>query len=696
MAPKRDRIKTIELAEKYVQAGKIKAAIAEYQKLLVGGVQDINIRNIIGDLHVRSNEKIKAQEEFKKIADYYEKNRLYAQAIAIYKKINKLNPENTKIALKLADLFATYGFISEAKAWYLNVAENLKKEGRLEEAIPLYEKLKKLDKENSEVRMTLAVLYEKEGKMDQAVDEFNTIAESMLRAGQLDEAEKVLKQARRLKESHVRTISNIINLLKMKSKIKEAVSILNKALQEDKGNLRLKNLLGSLYFENKDFDKAKKIYAEVLSTREMDQEARIKTGRIFIQEGNLDKAFELFEPIVDTLIEKENLEKAIGLLGLILSSKKVHLPSLEKLALIYKSTSESDNLEIVYRVILEEYREKGLKEELLSILRELVKLSPKDNDLADEYRQLKQELGIKEEEVEIGPSQVVDDEKDILEVKLAKADLYLEQGLIRNAKRILQDLKMRYSDEPMIDQKIALLDVMRTKVEEDEIPERIEKVKALESIIEKREVEREHEKEEKVTAFDIFAETDIVPFRSQELGEKKYYNLMDTIESEIKIINSIVNHQIKGDRETLEKELSEIVTEFKNELKDKVDKENYEIHYNLGIAFMEQGLFDDAVEELKLAAKENRLLVDCCSAISLCFRKKDNFKNGLKWIEKGLEAAEKGSNHYYALKYEMASLYEELEEPEKALKLYSEIKEWNDDFRDVGRKIKNLKEITSV
>jgi hypothetical protein len=43
------------------------------------------------------------------------------------------------------------------------------------------------------------------------------------------------------------------------------------------------------------------------------------------------------------------------------------------------------------------------------------------------------------------------------------------------------------------------------------------------------------------------------------------------------------------------------------------------------------------------------------------------------------------------LKYELAALFEEMEQKDKALGLFSEVKGWNSRFRDVTRRIKSLK-----
>lgn len=691
MALTRDKTKIIETAERYIKGGKLREALKEYQRLLEKDPLDINIINIIGELFVRLNEKDKAQQEFQKIAKHYEEKGLYPQAIAIYKKIIKLNPGDVSLAVKLADLYGKYGFHTEAKNEYLRVAKELEKAGKIKEVIPLYEKLVKLEKNDLVVRMNLAELYQKEGMADEAVEELNAIAEATLEAGKLKEAEEVLIKAHSIKESQVRTVTNLFNLFKREERKKEAFALLTSALNKDAENVKLLHLLGTLYFEDKNFTKAKEVLTKIRSLKDMEPEARVKLGRIYIQEGNLDEAFELYEPVVDALVSRQRAEKAIGLLGLILSSKQVHLPSLEKLVSIYESIGDTEKLETVYRVILEEYREKDLKEKSFSVLEKLVRLCPKDKELLGEYRQLQKELGHEiEEELIPEPSGLPDEDREIIKMKLAKAEMYLEQGAIRDARRIIEDLKAEYADESKIDQKIALLDEIRTRVEEGKVSKGVprgegEKLGVVE------EVQVEKMDEEKVSVADIFAGTDIITDVPRKKKAVEYYDLQPMIEGEIEIINTIIHHQLKGDTETFEQDLSDIISKFKKEMEEKIDREDYEIHYNLGIAFFEQGLIEEALDEFKIACQDEERALECYSVISYCYRQKKEFGEGIKWIEKGLQFSEKGTDQYLSLSYDLASLYKEMGQKEDALNLYMEIQELNPDYRAVGERIKNLK-----
>ena len=137
------------------------------------------------------------------------------------------------------------------------------------------------------------------------------------------------------------------------------------------------------------------------------------------------------------------------------------------------------------------------------------------------------------------------------------------------------------------------------------------------------------EGEETLTAADVFAETDIIPIISQDEKELKYYELAERIAEELGSIQRICHRQLKGDTADVEKELSEIVATFKKNVKKKIDKKDYESHFNLGIAYLEQGLLDEAVEELQLACESEKKRIDCFSILSHCHKKKKEQLNTL-------------------------------------------------------------------
>ena len=702
MNSKTDRGKIEILAEKYIKKGRLQEAIAEYRKLLEGNAQDISIRNILGDLYIKADDTKKAVEEFAKIAEFYEGKGLYSKAIAIYKRIRRLDPNDIESSIKLASLYRDQGFSSEAKAEYGSLAKRMVELRRTKDAISMYENLLKLDKNDFDSRLKLAELYRGENLIELALDDYNRVAEFKMRKGQLKEAGDILIRAKELKEDHSRTITNLIDLFKRENKKKEALDLVEEILKKDKDNLRALYILGNLHFEDKSLKEAGDIFSKIIAIRPKEVEARVKLGRICILKDELDKALEHFEPLVDTLLRKEKYDRAVGLLGLILAPKKAHLPTLSKLASIYKAQNQKKNFELVSKVLLEEYRKNKLREKMLSVYNDLVHTFPENEEYKYEFMQMKRGLGILEEEIGDEASSVqLDEAKSTIDATLAQAQLYVEQGLIRNAKRILEHLRSKFPENPLILEKIEELKNIPTGVKAGDISDRAGKVTRRETHIFGKIADKEKTAdsflygdevgEERVSSADIFSETEIVPIVSQEASETKYYDLAGVIDKELEVIKSTLSYQIRGDTTVVEKALSDIVSEFRKALEDKVEKEDYESHYNLGIAFLEQGLFDEAIAECKVAALDKTLELESFSVISFCYKQKKEYKEALKWLLKAQDVSEKDSHQDFALRYELAALYEDMNEKEKAVKVYQEVLAWNPDYRDVSDRITALK-----
>jgi tetratricopeptide (TPR) repeat protein len=804
------RGKTRELAEKYVKKGKLTNAISEYKKLLTGDTQEVNVRNIISSLYLKMNQKIRALEELARVAGHYEERGLYSQAMAVYKKISKLNPKDMEAAMKLGDLYARQGFPSEAKAEYLKVGKDLMRDNQIKRAIFLYEKLKKIDKKDLDARLALADLYTRDGSTDQAVDELNEAAELKIRGNDLKRARELLNRAKKLKADHPRTLSNLVDLFKREDEKKEALSLIDDILKKDKNNVKALKQMGNLYFDDQKLEKAEEVFSKIISLRPKDVTATVKLGHINILQDNLDQAFELYESMIDNFIQQQKFDKAIGLLGLIISSKKAHLPTLEGLASIYKSNNQAKNLEIVYRVILEEYHKKDVRKESLPVLSELVRLCPKDDEISDEYNRLVRKFGAPEiekvaevpleeaKEMEVPLRETREVEEPLVEPKEEEAPsgktLEVESPVgnekepgisLEEAKReadetlaepketgaslgktveielpVVEEIEPDVPpEEPLPEPKEAEIfsgeekeqELQLEKLREVEEPPQVEKeaeeMKIPVSEEKEPEVPLEVTKEAEVP-LEVTKEAEVPPVEEKEAAEpsmgpktmeqllereketelslkekKEADGRLDLLEgTEQKLEMSLAQADLyveqgllRNARRILENlrisypddprisqkldTISKASPQAKvDEILQRVEKVSAEetklfgkkayFRFNLGIAFLEQGLLDEAIEEFKLASKDKSRTVECFTVISNCYRQKKDSQEAAKWLEKALKITKEGSDWFYALKYELASIYEELKEIEKAFILYTEIKKWNSEYKDVDRKVK--------
>jgi hypothetical protein len=306
---------------------------------------------------------------------------------------------------------------------------------------------------------------------------------------------------------------------------------------------------------------------------------------------------------------------------------------------------------------------------------------------------------------------------------------------VRIARRLLENLRFRYPEDPQIVRKIAVIDEVRTHMDENEIRRRVEKTTLLEAQYKKeRTVGRKAEEKrsqsprteagggggpaaaeapagprqqedkpkptgpfrpevlegEKISTADIFAETDIIPFVSAEPGERTYHDLREAAAGELRWLAAARTRQLQGDAFPLERELNAIVSEFRKDLKARGPVADADVHYQLGLAFMAQGLLAEAIEELTEAAKEGRLALDSYSLISQCYRQKRDFAEAAKWLKTAMAGAKAGTDQYFALAFELAEVAEAADDRDQALTLFREIRDWNPGFRNVAARLESL------
>ncbi|HVR69464.1 MAG TPA: hypothetical protein VMT87_01355, partial [Vicinamibacteria bacterium] len=136
--------------------------------------------------------------------------------------------------------------------------------------------------------------------------------------------------------------------------------------------------------------------------------------------------------------------------------------------------------------------------------------------------------------------------------------------------------------------------------------------------------------------------------------------------------------------------LADIFKEFKKGVDKQLGKEDYDTRYNLGIAYKEMGLVDEAIAEFQLAAKDETRVLECASMLGICFLEKGMPKLAVKWFEKGLLVAGRSDEEYQGLRYDLAVAHEASGETDKALSLFTDLYGQDANFRDVAAKVREL------
>ena len=168
-------------------------------------------------------------------------------------------------------------------------------------------------------------------------------------------------------------------------------------------------------------------------------------------------------------------------------------------------------------------------------------------------------------------------------------------------------------------------------------------------------------------------------------GKEEFSDFLDELRDEL---GSEVSSSMPAVQD--EESLGEMFQEFQEGLKKQLGDEDFETHYNLGIAYKEMGLIDESIAEFQHAAKDPSRFLECCSLLGRCFIEKGMPQLAVQWYTRGLGAEGYGEEEMQNLRYELAILHEQLGDYSKAYEYYCELQEQNGSYRDVDEKIKTL------
>ncbi len=144
-------------------------------------------------------------------------------------------------------------------------------------------------------------------------------------------------------------------------------------------------------------------------------------------------------------------------------------------------------------------------------------------------------------------------------------------------------------------------------------------------------------------------------------------------------------------------ELAEVFQEFRSELGELGEEdEDLETHYNLGIAYREMGLLDEAIGEFQKVAKAVQngkpfaYAMNCSTLLALSFMDKGESKIASLWYKRALETPGLEPETVLALRYDLGVALEMAGESSAALDSFRQVYAMNIDYRDVADHIATL------
>ena len=332
-----NKAKVLQEAEKLVTQGKISQAIKRYFDIFEMDPSELILLNTIGDLYIRDRNVSEGLKQFYRLAEAYVQDGFTLKAIAIYKKIVKLEPDSVDPLLRLVELYQAQRLGREARELYYQVAEYYKKKKQNDKALEILHKSVQLDVENATARARLSAFCEEIGRKDEAAQVHLETAQLALRRGDAEAAQIALKKAQELApdDPQIQLLRAREALLLKRPEEVEAILSATPQLKDDPVG---RSLLIDSYLATRQPEKAETLVLDLFRATPADFSPLASFVSVCVEVGQFDAASRALSVVADELIKQGKTSSLMQSLRLIWSKSPQHLPTLE---LIFRICSES-------------------------------------------------------------------------------------------------------------------------------------------------------------------------------------------------------------------------------------------------------------------------------------------------------------------------------------------------------------------
>ena len=132
---------------------------------------------------------------------------------------------------------------------------------------------------------------------------------------------------------------------------------------------------------------------------------------------------------------------------------------------------------------------------------------------------------------------------------------------------------------------------------------------------------------------------------------------------------------------------AEMLSKFKQGVAASVDETDHESHYDLGVAYKEMGLLDEAISQFQKALRGTEQRVRTYEALGQCFVEKRQYQIALTILSRALNDKTLSDDTLVGVLYLLGYASESLGQVAEALKYYERVFAVDIQFRDIGDRL---------
>jgi Flp pilus assembly protein TadD len=142
-------------------------------------------------------------------------------------------------------------------------------------------------------------------------------------------------------------------------------------------------------------------------------------------------------------------------------------------------------------------------------------------------------------------------------------------------------------------------------------------------------------------------------------------------------------------------DFEEMLRRFKQGVAENVDDEDFDSHYDLGVAFKEMGLVDEAIAEFQKALRGHTHRERAYEALGQCFVEKGQLQVAITLLTRAVETSGADDQHLVGVLYLLGYATESMGRGHDALSYYQRVFAVDIEFRDVANRVSALERVTT-
>ena len=670
-----------EQARRHEQKEEWQKALDQYQKaiekLAEDDQPDIGLYNRVGDLSVRVGNLDGAVTHYETAVDLYVEAYLPNNAIAICKKVIRNLPDRHSIYLKMGQIRAEQGFLPDARTYFLTYAERMQQAGDLDESFRALVEFCDLAPDDVDVRLAVADQMASHEHAEDAVEQLSIAYQALMSSGDADRASTVEARIRELNPDAVIETAAVAEPEEMvlvgssladdgeitadfgeiqfgdEEEVDEVAEAVEEAVEEEASGFDI-----SLGDDKEDSEEDSEEAAE-LPMMSFDDEDDADAGELpMMSFDDEDEGAEVPTIDADPGDALESTDEDAGELPLMSFDDEGEDSDDDSGSLDAAAFGESDHGERE----TQDYVTEG--EEMEEVDLGLSDISDSPEEAVEEaVEEAAADVGAAEPEESVESAQsAIDASPDDVTLRQRKVELAYQTGdddLLSQAYLGLAEALDRTGEST------RAVTAYRQVLDLD--PENA----AAQAALGDRASQTQPVKE-------VAAHEEYVDLGSMLLGD----------DSEKSTRMTVAYEEPSGDEEA---DFAKMLSQFKEKVSENLDADDVRAHHDLGTAYKEMGLLDEAISEFQQALRAAPDHLPTFEVMGQTFMEMGQADAAVRSLERALEVDFDVEDELLGIYYYLALAYEDMGKNEAAVEFYDRVFALDINFADVTERLRALR-----